>query len=157
MKDWLKDDDRGNYAFFFISWMLLSYTNNTFFAKNRNVLFFMVPIFIVLGIDYYLKHPPKYPKYLIATIIFALYFVSLPKYTTDYAYKVIDENYGSGFLLMPNSSEKVSSLNPFSEERYYFFINQNGKQYLFNARTGKVRETNFKTDSKGNIDINTAK
>lgn len=157
MKDWLKNDDRGNYAFFFISWMLLSYTNNTFFAKNRNVLFFMVPIFIVLGIDYYLKHPPKYPKYLIGTIIFALYFISVPKYTTEYAYKVIDKNYGSGFLLMPNSSEKVSSLNPFSEERYYYFINENGKQYLFNARTGKVRETNFKTDSQGNIDINTAK
>ena len=117
----------------------------------------MVPIFIVLAIDYYLKHPPKFPKYLIGTIIFALYFISLPKYTTEYAYEVIYKNYGSGFLLMPNSSEKVSSLNPFSEERYYFFINENGKQYLFNARTGKVRETNFKTDSQGNIDIITTK
>ena len=157
MKDWLKNYDGGNNSFFWTAWLLLSYTNNTFFAKNRNVLFFIVPIFIILAIDGYLNHPPKFPKYLIATLIFALYFISVPKYTTEYAYKVIDKNYGSGFLLMPNSSEKVSSLNPFSEERYYFFINENGKQYLFNARTGKVKETNFKTDSQGNIDINTAK
>ncbi|WP_394010978.1 hypothetical protein [Anaerococcus cruorum] len=157
MKDWLKDNVRGNYIFFWTAWLLLSYTNNTFFAKNRNVLFFIVPIFIILAIDGYLKHPPKFPKYLIGTIIFALYFISLPKYTTKYAYEIIYKNYGSGFYLSPNSSEQVSSLNPFSEERYYLFLNQNGDQYLLNARTGKVRETNFNIESKDNIDIITTK
>ncbi|WP_416334861.1 hypothetical protein ACKRLN_08530 [Anaerococcus sp. DFU013_CI05] len=147
MKDWLKNNN-GNNTFFFTAWLLLFYTNNTFFAKNRNVLFFMVPIFIILAVDGYLKHPPKHPKYLIATLIFTLYFIALPKYTTDYAYKVIDENYGSGFYISPSISEQVSSLNPFSDERYYLFLNQNGEQYLFNARTGEVKETKIDIDSK---------
>ena len=42
----------------------------------------------------------------------------------------------------------MSSFNPYSKEIYYYFIRTYGKEYLFNARTGEVKETKIDIDSK---------
>lgn len=141
MRDWFKEYNKGDYIFFILTYILITYTNNNYYAKNRSVLFFTIPIIVIFAIDSLLKNPPQYPKYLITTMILVLYFISLPNYGTDYANKIMEEKYGDGYWISSYGSEQVSTLNPFKQERYYLFLNQNRKNYLFNADTGQVKET----------------
>ena len=95
-----------------------------------------------------LKKPPKYPKYLLTIIITVLYMFSMPKYSTTYAENFMKENYGEQTYLLPYTTDQMSSFNPYSKKIYYSFIRTDGMEYLFNARTGEVKETITDIDSK---------
>lgn len=73
---------------------------------------------------------------------------SMPKYSTTYAENFMKENYGEQTYLLPYTTDQMSSFNPYSKEIYYSFIRTDGKEYLFNARTGEVKETKIDIDSK---------
>ncbi|WP_308767815.1 hypothetical protein [uncultured Anaerococcus sp.] len=65
----------------------------------------------------------------------------MPKYSTSYAEKFMENNYGKDIYLLTYTVDQTKSFNPFSKEIYYTFLNADDKEYLFNARTGEVKET----------------
>lgn len=58
------------------------------------------------------------------------------------------ENYGEQTYLLPYTTDQMGSFNPYSKDTNYYFISTDGKEYLFNARTGEVKETKTYIDSK---------
>lgn len=102
-------------------------------------------------IEYGFKKPPKYPKYpkyLLTILITVLYMFSMPKYSTSYAKNFMEDNYGKDVYLLTYTVDQIKSFNPFSKEIYYTFLNADDKEYLFNARTGEVKESNTDVDTK---------
>ncbi len=73
---------------------------------------------------------------------------SMPKYSTTYAENFMKENYGKDIYLLPYTTDQMSSFNPYSKDINYSFIRTDGKEYLFNARTGQVKETKIDIDRK---------
>lgn len=131
----------GDHLFFWLAIFLIIYVNQIYFDKHINIILFILPILIMDLIEYTFKSPPKYPKYLLTILITVLYMFSMPKYSTSYAEKFMENNYGKDIYLLTYTVDQTKSFNPFSKEIYYTFLNADDKEYLFNARTGQVKET----------------
>ena len=141
----------GDHLFFWIAIVLITYVNHTYFDKHINIILFILPIMVMDLIEYGFKKPPKYPKYpkyLLTILITVLYMFSMPKYSTSYAEKFMENNYGKDIYLLTYTVDQTKSFNPFSKEIYYTFLNADDKEYLFNARTGEVKELNTDVDTK---------
>lgn len=141
----------GDHLFFWIAIVLITYVNHTYFDKYINIILFILPIMVMDLIEYGFKKPPKYskyPKYLLTILITVLYMFSMPKYSTAYAKNFMEDNYGKDVYLLTYTVDQIKSFNPFSKEIYYTFLNADDKEYLFNARTGEVKESNTDVDTK---------
>lgn len=153
MWETIKERFSGDDIFFWLAIAIIMYVNHTFFDKHINIILFILPIAIMYFMEIGLKKPPRYPKYLLTIIITALYMFSMPKYSTTYAENFMKENYGEETYLLPYTTDQMSSFNPYSKDINYSFIRTDGKEYLFNARTGEVKETKIDIYSKWNIKL----
>ena len=142
MWDTIKERFTKDSIFLWLAIVLITYINNRYFDKHISTLLFILPIMVMDFLDYTLKRPPKYPKVFITILIIGLYLLSLPKYTTMDAENLMKENYGDSIYLLHNTDIKTRPLNPYSKDINYLFFTIDGKEYLFNARTGEVKEKN---------------
>lgn len=144
----IKKRFNGDHIFFWLAFVLITYVNYSYFNNLISVVLFILPILIMDLIEYTFKNPPKYPKHLLTILITVLYMFSMPKYSTSYAEKFMEDKYGKDTYLLTYTNDQINSFNPFSKEIYYTFLNTDEKEYLFNARTGEVKEANTGVDTK---------